>query len=1623
MSSVKPKNKKPRTPEGKSNSGPADKGTTLYVLSTGNDAKPAIWLKTLALHGAEKFSQSCLRLDGTVIPEEEYPWPPSHFDEGDLHTPYLGLSDELANSVYLSNRKAVDARREESKNAAGKIIAHGLIHCAQDLKEALLEEYPSMHVERDLVKFRAAVLKCCRKEYGKPIEDLQTEWQFERGNFRRTGQFSGETEAAYKLRYTQLLERGAAIDCVLSDYEQAEDYIAGLGPMWESLQLDRANKKAAGLGLPEGTAAERAAKKAVVNIPRTLADAYKQVQSWALPQSSTIDFMVNAATVNRLEKELAKMKEKKSPNPKRGKGSKENKPAAPAPAPTPPKVEKADRPPSQPCMICREMHWTKNCPEIEFVNKVIADKKAASGASQASSTRGESRGASASGGGRPHVNYSTLTGADVWADRSGGHAREGRFINFDVDTHVSSPAITRSLSCASINLASSHLTLLDRCASDTTFKSEALIRNVRDIDPMLITTIFGTGSVNKSAESVCFGEVYFDSNAPFNVLCQHVVERMWTCTDFKHDGVLYRTEVYIEPLGLTLVFEIVNNVLVGDLSPLVNRKFITPPKLRPARPDLAIAAPTVSDMADAELVKASIEANRQKQPPISARQLKQAEKARQVQRNLLFMSADDVRKSVSNGWIDNTDISPNDVRRADEFLGGKDEALLKGKSHAQKAVVQNLEDGLLPGELVAYVDLFKTMGSYYFFGTVTPGSHTQVIPLGNNEARATRNLKGPLVSFLNFYKPFDMSVKVISADGECGLKVLEPVMNQEGAQFVPRAKGTGVPVADNKIKVVKERIRCVVNALKFVVAAFLFPFLVSYVVSMLNYTPTSTNVNGISPNAFIFSRAGALPVPVFDYKKIAPAFFGDYCLVADGNRSNTRNLVDKPRMISAIYAGPVNELGTYRFISIATMKPFTREHFSLSPMTDVVLARLNDVAKAGSTPPETTELGDDGGADDGDPPDDPPQQAPDPGQRNIRTPGRESAFHTPQRSTAERVGVSADDFVPSPPMERQPPSEPRSTSQPTPMDLSAEIEGAFERRQDFEYLRRSDRRNRGVNPRFHGVNMTVLNYEDIKHGVSFASTMTFRKALQNYGEDATQALVAEIDGILKRKVWHGVLYDSLSSTQRKKLIRSSIIVSEKFKSGVFDRLKARIVGGGDQQDKSLYKESEISSPTVATTSVFSAIATAAAKRYNVVTFDIGQAYLNADMSDEVYVVLDSISANILCQLDPSYTQYLKQDGKLIVRLDKALYGCVTSAREWYDCLKNTLTGLGYSVNEYDPCVFTKPAPSGGFTTVCFHVDDGLATSPDASELKQLIEDMKSAFKEIKFVYGDTHEYLGMLLDFSVPGQCELTMRKYIADLVEDFGVTGTARTPATLDLFDVDEYSPLLSADLKERFHRGTAQCLYLATHVRPDILCAVSFLTTRVQAPTEQDSSKLFRLIRYLNATRELGMVLGEDEDGNYHLSAYVDASFGVHVDGKSHTGMFITLGRGPILAKSLKQKHVTKSSCEAELVALSDIASLFAWQQEWMTSMGLADDAYPGYLYEDNTSAIRLAENGRSTSDRTKHIRLRYFFIKQYLDNGDFVLKHCSTDRMIADILTKPLQGAQFEFLRKYLLGYAAE
>jgi hypothetical protein len=115
-----------------------------------------------------------------------------------------------------------------------------------------------------------------------------------------------------------------------------------------------------------------------------------------------------------------------------------------------------------------------------------------------------------------------------------------------------------------------------------------------------------------------------------------------------------------------------------------------------------------------------------------------------------------------------------------------------------------------------------------------------------------------------------------------------------------------------------------------------------------------------------------------------------------------------------------------------------------------------------------------------------------------------------------------------------------------------------------------------------------------------------------------------------------------------------------------------------------------------------------------------------------------------------------------------------------------------------------------------------------------------------------------------------------------------------------------------------------------------------------------------------------------------------------------------------------VTKSSAEAELVAQSDSLGHGFRILNFVKAQGYCIEQ--GIIHQDNQAAIRLAETGRSTSSRTRHIKIRYFFLKQFVDSQELQVVFCPTDKMVADILTKPLQGECFAKGRDILLGYAS-
>ena len=128
--------------------------------------------------------------------------------------------------------------------------------------------------------------------------------------------------------------------------------------------------------------------------------------------------------------------------------------------------------------------------------------------------------------------------------------------------------------------------------------------------------------------------------------------------------------------------------------------------------------------------------------------------------------------------------------------------------------------------------------------------------------------------------------------------------------------------------------------------------------------------------------------------------------------------------------------------------------------------------------------------------------------------------------------------------------------------------------------------------------------------------------------------------------------------------------------------------------------------------------------------------------------------------------------------------------------------------------------------------------------------------------------------------------------------------------------------------------------------------------------------------------------------------------------------MGKGTIYAKSSKQKLNTKSSTEAEVVSVDDCLPQILWTNYFLEEQGYKST--DTIVYQDNKSAMLLEKNGKwSSSKRTKHMNVRYFFVKDKIKTGDIKLEYCGTNNMIADYFTKPLQGQQFTNFRKQIMN----
>ena len=232
----------------------------------------------------------------------------------------------------------------------------------------------------------------------------------------------------------------------------------------------------------------------------------------------------------------------------------------------------------------------------------------------------------------------------------------------------------------------------------------------------------------------------------------------------------------------------------------------------------------------------------------------------------------------------------------------------------------------------------------------------------------------------------------------------------------------------------------------------------------------------------------------------------------------------------------------------------------------------------------------------------------------------------------------------------------------------------------------------------------------------------------------------------------------------------------------------------------------------------------------------------------------------------------------------------------------------------------------------------------------------------------------MVLDFSIPGMVEIAMKEYVQEIIKPGDMSGTAPMPAGNHLFSISTTSASYLNDLDaQHFHHIVAKLLFLCKRSRPEIQTTVAFITTRVKGPDLDDYKKLSCVIKYVRGTQNISLKLCANCTDE--ISWWVDASFSTHHDMRSHTGMVMMLGSGARYSTSIRLKIFIKSSTEAEIVGVNDTMGKVLWTHAFLEEQG--HKVSRNIIFQDNKSAILLAENGRgSASKRTRHMDIRYFF-----------------------------------------------
>lgn len=398
-------------------------------------------------------------------------------------------------------------------------------------------------------------------------------------------------------------------------------------------------------------------------------------------------------------------------------------------------------------------------------------------------------------------------------------------------------------------------------------------------------------------------------------------------------------------------------------------------------------------------------------------------------------------------------------------------------------------------------------------------------------------------------------------------------------------------------------------------------------------------------------------------------------------------------------------------------------------------------------------------------------------------------------------------------------------------------------------------------------------------------------------------------------------------------------------------------------------------------------------KYNLLMdhLDVKTAFLNGDLHEDVY-------------MKPPEGFVVPSDH--VLKLQKSLYGLKQSPRCWNEKFHECMTKFGFVRSQADPCLYVN-VMGESFIFLVLYVDDMLLISNNHKRLSELKTALTHEF-EMKDL-GQVANFMGLRIRIDRDRQeLYIDQSKYALSILEKFGMDQCH--PKFIPMEPKLQLERSENSDSDAPYRELLGSLMYLMLGTRPDLCFAISKLSRYQDCYDEVHFTHLKAVLRYLKGT--VNDCLTYTATSNDVLIGYVDSDWAFdQLDRKSTTGFLLKVFGNTVLWCSKKQGLIAGSSTEAEYIAAYSSIQEALWIEKVLNDLKITVE-HPITIYEDNMGCIQMSKN--SETKRTKHMEVKYYFLRDMVQEGHFELKYVSSNNQIADYLTKALSRVPFEYCK---------